>query len=343
MLLEATFSTSITAALASCRFQVPMMVRVSRCPGARSTPVRLAAGGISLGGTDDSISGFGTINIGSGGSLSGAGIVTASGGTLGALEISGPIAATATGLQIASGSTLRIDGKVASGANVTFNSSSSGTLDLRNPTSFGGTITGLGVGNSVTTPTTAIDFGALSQAAFQSASWNGSQISVTTNSTTFNLVSPSAPSLALIGETADTNGNAELFLTASFSTGTSSPTTVSISGAYSGASGTGTSDEIFIALVTASGLKILGETNAATFTTPIGHFSDTVVRVQSSYYVRHSDWRHRVSETVPELTLTSNITDLTVTVVMYLRPTGATGSTRRYWLDWRHRFDWCDG
>ena len=137
--------------------------------------------GISNAGT---ISGFGTLT----GAISGAGEILAIGGIL---DVANNIGATVPGFQIASGSTLKIDGTVAATSDDFTFQSPSGTLELDNGAgvsgslvdAFSGTIAGLNVGTSTSTPTNEIYVANLIVGDITSASLNQATDVLTVNTT----------------------------------------------------------------------------------------------------------------------------------------------------------------
>jgi hypothetical protein len=128
------------------------------------------------------VSGTGTIN--GAGSVSGTGVIRASGGTL---TINSAVAASTTGLQIAStaGSQLTLGNTVGAGSVITFQGANQTTLRLTNFSSqvlqgFSGQIAGLQVGASNVTPLNKIQLAVGSAIASQmQASLAGSTITVT--------------------------------------------------------------------------------------------------------------------------------------------------------------------
>jgi hypothetical protein len=174
--------------------------------GGQAGTVTLTSGIISManGGTLSATNGFsaasGTEIFGTGtliGTIAGAGIYRASGGTLGGtLRIESAVLASATGLEIFNRSTtvLELDSTVASGAAITFDSGGAGTLDLTDISGnllvgFGGTIGGLNVGTSRTVPTNQIDLAGLAKANITAASLDTTTdlLTVTTTGGSFTL------------------------------------------------------------------------------------------------------------------------------------------------------------
>ncbi|MCC8966299.1 DUF4347 domain-containing protein, partial [Bradyrhizobium sp. Pear76] len=155
--------------------------------------ITLSGGTISGAGSLSSttpLTGFGTVSI----AISTANTITASGGTL---DLQNVTATSDNNLKINASATLQIDGSVASSDTVTFNSATSGTLDLTSSTisggrlgGFQGTIAGLSVSTNTAAPTNAIDLANIGLSSVTSASLSGTNndtLTVNTTSGTFTL------------------------------------------------------------------------------------------------------------------------------------------------------------
>ena len=194
-----------------------------------------ASGGISLG-SNTSLVGFGTLT----GAISGSGTFEALGGNL---DIKSNITATTvTGMQIADSGTaiFQIDGTVAAGNAVTF-LGNAGTLELTNFSSgvlqgFSGTIAGLNVGNSTTTPTNEIDLAGIAPTGIASAKLDAVSDTITVTTTanqSFALqLGGSYAAGARVDLIGDATGGTDLFLDNSTVAGTTAPTTVLITGNF---------------------------------------------------------------------------------------------------------------
>ena len=173
------------------------------------------------------------------GAVSGAGTLSRIGGLL---DLTGNVAASATGLQIDSGATLELDGTVATGAEATFESTTTGTTlelnETNNLANFSGTIAGLNVGSSTTTPTNEIDLANIAPTSITSAVLNAATdvITVTTASQSYNLqLSGTYAAGANVDLISDSHGGTDLFLDGSnntIGTGTTNATAVAISGDF---------------------------------------------------------------------------------------------------------------
>jgi hypothetical protein len=164
------------------------------------------------------ISGNGGLN----GSLSGAGIVEAIGGTL---DVTSNITATnVTGLEVANASnaTLQFDSSVAAGDVVTF-LGRAGTVALSSSTilgnelgGFAGTIAGLQVDSGMRpSDTNAVDLLNIPKSSVTSASVSGTTLTVNTTGGSFNLTLGSAPATGTgVGGLSDGNSGSDLFLAA---------------------------------------------------------------------------------------------------------------------------------
>ena len=232
------------------------------------------------------------------GTVSGTGTLQAD---LGRLDVQG-VVNSGVALKITNSalSDLQIDSSVNSADTVTF--AGAGVLDLSGTSitssqlnGFAGKISGLSVATGVT-PTNEIDLSGLAPASITSATVSGSTITVVDTAGTFSLAlaNPVAGG-TVVDLDGDGTGGTNLFLSTSantFSTGTTAPTTVMISGHYSGVVAIGgnannlAQDSIYIVQVTVGGFNILGETSAFPIAgSQFGNFADTVVLSGTSSYV----------------------------------------------------------
>ncbi|MFO1061424.1 MAG: DUF4347 domain-containing protein [Dongiaceae bacterium] len=159
----------------------------------------ITTGVITLGGANTLLTGNGTVT---GSTIVGNGTINASvnGGTLIVNANIGNVGNNNTSLQIGNNATLRLDQAVQSGITVSLNAGTGTTLDLHSGTvassllgGFAGSIAGLNVGTSSTTPTNVIDLDALSSNTMQSVTLSGSTITVNSGAGSFNLSLSSAP------------------------------------------------------------------------------------------------------------------------------------------------------